>query len=243
MDEKRLKKAFSKVRKDMDSLKKEIIYLKKNNLNSNLENFENKLSEFAEMINEKISLEISSIKLELTNEILNLNSKIDEIKLNKKKSNGDLKIKELDKKVENSLIEFSEMIDEKLRIEMNSLRGEISGEIAKLYDKVFNEIITFKEDIEKLKSDSNKKLKVEKKEISNKSSKVKDNKKTKKEIISNDNDLNLETNEETLYESNSMKRNKGSKESKIKKIAKWLFVDENEEIENIKEEVKNNKYE
>ena len=54
-----------------------------------------------------------------------------------------------DQKIENTFNEFSEIMNEKIQIEMNSLRLEFTEEIAKLYDKCFNEILSLKAQLDK----------------------------------------------------------------------------------------------
>lgn len=59
-----------------------------------------------------------------------------------------------DQKIENTFNEFSEIMNEKMQIEMNSLRLEFTEEIAKLYDKCFNEILNLKAQLDKQESSS-----------------------------------------------------------------------------------------
>ena len=158
--------------------------------------------QFEELISEKISMELGNLDLKETQDNINLK---EEIKLVREEI-SELASKGLGQNVEDAFTEFNELINEKIQIELNSLRLEVTEEIAKLYDKCFSEILELKGELNKINKKSKSKMSIPKPPKS------------------------------------LQKKSKPKKEGKIKKVAKWLFVDEEEdEISSIKKEVKKNK--
>lgn len=241
MNDKKLREAFLKVKKDMDNLNLKLSKLEKQNSNTISNNVSNKdksknkkieqeFEEFAQMMDEKVSMEIAGIKLEFESQIARLSSELTAQQSEEKRL--DLKSKqcdEIENKVENSLGEFSEILNDRVTLEINSLKSEFTEEVAKLYDKFFNEIVEFKSELNNIKKNFKPEEKKKEKKGENKK-KIKSKVNVKEEEKKED---------KSLYES-EFKEENGKKESKLKKVAKWLFVDEDEEneIDSIKDEVK-----
>ena len=219
----------------------------KSSVNLDNEELDEKFEEFAEMINERVSLEISNLKLELETDFARLMADVDKFKLEILDVGASSKNKnEKNDNLNQNLEEFAEMINEKVTLEVNSLKMEFTEEISKVYDRCFNEILEFKSELQKLQERKDEKLEKKSKKKSNNiekisKSKPKYNSKKKEKIISED--LNVPTGIEqvSLYESPIQENEK--KPNKLKKIAKWLFVDEEEEndLNDIKGEVKKDK--
>ena len=58
--------------------------------------------------------------------------------------------------VQATLNDFSELVNEKVDLELSSIRAEMTQEIAKLYDKSYEEITALKKEIDSLKKKSKK---------------------------------------------------------------------------------------
>jgi hypothetical protein len=232
---KKIKEELKENRKVIEELKQKLdSFHNDGNSNLDMNKINEKLEEIVQMLDEKLELEISNLKLEFTTNLARLEQKVYELSSNdsvESQSN-------IEEKVKNTLTEFSEIVDEKIQAEVASLKLEYTNEIAKIYDTVFNEFMEFKKEIEGLKSN---KKSVKSKEIKSESKK-KDTKKLKKtsdkKKKEKKSEKKEEVKEELLYESQFEPK---EKESKLKKIAKWLFVDEEEEFEDIKDQIKNNK--
>lgn len=91
-----------------------------------------KLNELHEIITEKISLENAQGRLEMQSELARMASEISEIKKKSKKTIETEKVQE-------SVNEIGEMLNEKINLELNALRLEFTEEMAKLYDKIYTE--------------------------------------------------------------------------------------------------------
>ena len=232
MNERKLKNAFAKVREDMYNLYSELEEIKanlgiesKNLKEKNKEVIKNKViskkdlekefNEFGTLVNEKMAMEIAGVKLEYQTDIARLATELDIIKKERNK------IENLNEKSNSvNLNEYMDEIDKvkkEFNDKINKFKFEMTEEISKIYDKFFTEIVeikqnSIKEERKKTKSIIKQKKKIEKKD----------------EVLDE---------EKPLYESELTNKKSG----KMKKIAKWLFVDEDEEIENIKKEVKKKK--
>lgn len=212
-------KNFKKLKEEFNKLKEKVIFIDKKPENNYLDikTIDRKFNDFEDMLNKKLDIEISSLKINLNSKLEELNQNIFNIK--KEPLNKILDIENIDKKIQNTFNQFSEIIDEKISIEINALKLEFTEEIGKLYDKFFSEIVEFKNELNKI----NEKTLID--EISKKE--IKQEKKDEKKIESKKNTKNFEEIEK-----------KPKKEGKIKKIAKWLFIDEEEDFEELKDEVK-----
>lgn len=240
MRESKIKEAFKKVKEDMFVLSKQMDDLKqktktasskKDNFDSkkfdnfvkNVENELNALNLFTREFDDKLK----HLSLQL-NQVTNEQKKIEEKSLQNQSStqNNKIDIELIDERFE----ELSEILNEKISLETASIKLEFTEEIAKIYDKVFNEILDLKNDMNKIEKKSNKKESKKeedvKKEVTKKSTKKESKKEEQKKIKKE------EKIDEELYPTRD--------EGKLKKIAKWLFVDEEEEDEmnNIKDQIK-----
>lgn len=183
-----------------------------------MEMIDSRFNNFQEMVLGKLDLEISSLKFELNSNLEKLNDDILSIK--KELTTKGAPSADIDQKVQNTFTNFSEIIDEKMNLEVNSLKIEFTEEIAKLYDRFFSEIVDFKNELNKIQ---NKPL------IAQKQTKEVETKKSKK--VENKVESKIEKKNEDLEE-------KPKKEGKLKKVAKWLFVDEEEDFEDLKNQIK-----
>lgn len=195
MDEKKLKLAFQRVKKDMSLLSRQLEDLRKGksvNIPTTIDT--KKVDKNTEKI-ELLKVEIQDLKKKfLDNQNTTQNNHLDI------------------ETMEDRFHEVSELLQEKMTMEINSLRLEFTEEIAKVYDTCFKEIIELKGEINKATKSTKTSSTETKKSFTKSSSKLEETpKKTKKE--------------------------------KLKKIAKWLFVDEDEEdeMEDIKKSVKKQK--
>ncbi len=217
MDEQKLKKAFSSIKFDVQKLESAIERLeRKTNSSSKKDKEIDQILSILESLKSESyenTKRIEALNLgekTLTNSENNLVKEIDDLK--KKLNSIENKPQPISSSsssnpnIEEVLNEFSELVNEKMTIEINSLRLEFTEEIAKLYDKCFNEIVELKAQLNKKEKEIKKEPKVSKEKVS-------------KSLPSD----SIET----------------KKESKLKKISKFLFVDEDEdEINSIKDEVK-----
>lgn len=223
MNEEKLRKAFAAIKVDMDKTKSQLEKIEKN-----VHKKPQKDKEIDQILSILQSLKAETYentkRVEALNTVVNPNTSKQESKSYQKDIDMlSKRIKELEvkpplfpqknepvlpvneQKIENTFNEFSEIMNEKMQIEMNSLRLEFTEEIAKLYDKCFNEIISLKADMEK---DRRK----EKKSSSPRSISAKSKPSTQEEVK--------------------------QKESKLKKISKFLFVDEDEDdLKSVKKQV------
>lgn len=223
MDSQKAKKAFAAVKSDMQDITYKIERLERSMRKKpqkdkeidqilsalqslKAETFENTTR--IEALNTVVSGDTSSQEtISYQRDIEDLRSKVKEIEAKQvpvvSKTTSKQSVSQ-DQKIENTFNEFSEIMNEKIQIEMNSLRLEFTEEIAKLYDKCFNEILSLKAQLDKQET---------KQTASARSPKAK-----KKD--------------EAVVEE------KAKKESKMKKISKFLFVDEDEdELKSIKNQV------
>jgi len=163
-------------KKNVIDLEKEIIIIKKKlskdinstaNTQLDIQVLDEKLNELHNIITEKIALENAENKLEMQTELAKLSTEFNKLNKNTKKSFET-------EKIQNNLNEIAEMLNEKMTIEINTLRLEFTQEMAKLYDRFYNEIISVKQENTTLKN-----------EIKTNSSKINktitDTKKSKKE--------------------------------------------------------------
>lgn len=219
MDEVKLKKAFLKIKTQMNQLESKIDKLDsiKNSYFELYDGVENNYQLILDIQKkEQASISFDSIQ----NELEDLKKEQEELKILFEKSLEtflDSPKKNLVSKEEVS--EISELFQESLNEQTNSLKLDLTNEISKVYDTFYNEILDLKKEINKsnsniVKTSSNKKTKLNKNNsLSHKSDKV---------------------NEKENYNEKS--------ESKVKKAIKWLFVDEEEEdLDSIKNQVNTNK--
>lgn len=219
MDEVKLKKAFLKIKTQMNQLESKIDKLDsiKNSYFELYDGVENNYQLILDIQKkEQASISFDSIQ----NELEDLKKEQEELKILFEKSLEtflDSPKKNLVSKEEVS--EISELFQESLNEQTNSLKLDLTNEISKVYDTFYNEILDLKKELNKsnsniVKTSSNKKTKLNKNNsLSHKSDKV---------------------NEKENYNEKS--------ESKVKKAIKWLFVDEEEEdLDSIKNQVNTNK--
>lgn len=227
MDEKKLRSAFAKIKSDMNALSVEIkaLNLKVDKVNKSpsdtetdskkqIENIEadfRMINELVKNFNEKFKdttelVEKFSDQLEVYHEELLI------IKKSLKENNNVT----FDENVLNrNFSSFQELVNEKIDLEISSLRLEFTEEIAKMYDRFYGEIEKVK------KEDKNIGAKVEAKEetIVQKTTKSAPEKKKKIETV-------------------EVEEDKKKEEGKFKKAVKWLFVDEDEdEMDQVRSEV------
>lgn len=229
MEERKLRIAFAKVKKDINSLRNEITDVSKLCLIQ-----DNKTSEkgidrirFENFVNnvEKEFKEILLYTKELDDKLSNVSDSVKQNAKNPKLSKDSKDFEYVDRK----LSEFGEILNEKIEIEMSAIKLEFTEEIAKLYDRIFTELIELKDEINKTKKGDSSGIKKDKAKeepvVEQKS------KKTQKEVTKN-----------IISEDNSFVSDEGKKEGKFKKMMNWLFVDEEEsDLEDVKSEVKSKK--
>lgn len=223
----RFKNSDEEINKFSKKLKKyhnELLEVKKNlstntnettNAELDLRVLNERFSEFEELINEKMSLENASLKLELEDEIATISDRVE----SKQTQSGE---GVSENALEIHMREFNELINEKITLEINSMRLEFTEEIGKLYDRFYNEIIDIKTEMGIRPQTSARSPKPTKKNTITKKPL------SKKTIAKEEEKTTIDT---------TQSKNK-EKPSKIKKAIKWLFVDEDEEIDSIRSEVK-----
>ncbi len=230
MRDDRLKEAFKKVKEDMMLLTKEIEGVKSETRGVKRETSDFDKKKFDNFV-KNVENELNSMNLY----IREFDDKLKHLSLQVGKTLEEQKIMQNDKtskidmnSIDERFQELSEILGEKISLETASIRMEFTEEIAKIYDKVFNEILDLKKDLSKIEKkndikDLKTENKVSKKEIVKEEPKVSKKSATKSE--------KKNENVDELYPER--------KEGKIKKIAKWLFVDEEEEeMDDIKEQIK-----
>lgn len=229
MDSQKAKKAFAAVKSDMQNINYKIERLERSMRKKpqkdkeidqilsalqslKAETFENTTR--IEALNTVVSGDTSSQEtISYQKDIEDLRSKVKEIEAKQvpvvSKTTSKQSVSQ-DQKIENTFNEFSEIMNEKIQIEMNSLRLEFTEEIAKLYDKCFNEILSLKAQLDKQE--------------------------TKQKQTASARSPKAKKKDESVVEE------KAKKESKMKKISKFLFVDEDEdELKSIKNQVEDKK--
>jgi hypothetical protein len=168
MNDQKLKKAFSLVKQDISHLQKRI------------EHIEAKLSKISDLQFDDSVLFQHLQELKVQSE--EQSKRIDSLLLqdgsisNTVAVHDDTKIKELEEKISNlaiqkgvsevALQEVSELLSEKIQLEINSLKMEFTSEMAKLYDSCFNEILELKSQIDKQSTTNSSKKKTKNEENS-----------------------------------------------------------------------------
>ncbi len=240
MDERNLKIAFAKVKRDILSIKNQIEDLKISN---------NKTYNFVE--SKKFDNFISNIETELNNINLFLKEVDDKSShsLDLSSTHSDImqRLEDSYKSIDPKISEISEMLSEKISFEISSLKLDFTTEIAKLYDKFFAELIDMKKNIRQ----------IEKREIDyvkpiQESIKEPIKKETKKNKIQiqEEEDIHIKAQNFSQTEAKETKTSK-KKGNRLKNVLNWLFIDEEEQEESldssqlktIKEDIKNNKKE
>ena len=138
MDERKLRIAFAKVKKEILELKSDIEDIEKTKTKPVTSSFDKqKFDSFVK----NVENELNSLTL-ITKE---LEDKI-EHKFNKlpKKDDSVVRLENNLQNLDAKVSDFSELVQEKINIEISSLRVEMTEEIAKIYDRVFLEIIDLK---------------------------------------------------------------------------------------------------
>lgn len=141
---KKLAENLQKYHFEITNVKKKL--LKESNITANAELdikiLDEKLNELHEIMNEKITLENAQGRLEVQSELARMASEINDVRKKNKKSVDTDEIKE-------SINEIAEMLNEKLNLELNSLRLEFTEELAKLYDRIPSKSVDSKEEPKK----------------------------------------------------------------------------------------------
>ncbi len=141
---KKLAENLQKYHFEITNVKKKLS--KESNITANAELdikiLDEKLNELHEIMNEKITLENAQGRLEVQSELARMASEINDVRKKNKKSVDTDEIKE-------SINEIAEMLNEKLNLELNSLRLEFTEELAKLYDKIPSKSVESKEEPKK----------------------------------------------------------------------------------------------
>lgn len=145
----KLKNAFILIKKDILSLTNEIKNLKKNNQLSD---------EVKKQIKKIESFNLDRFTLDMKKELKSIEDLIDEFNSNYKDNKKELEI--LKQKIEinspkltqDALNELAEIINEKMTLEITSLKLEFTEEIARVYDKCSIEISNLKNQNKKLKN-------------------------------------------------------------------------------------------
>ncbi len=226
MDEKKIKNAFKKVKKDTDYLLKEITSLKielaREEMGKKDVSGSKKIDNFIKNVEDefkKLNLSLKELedKIKHNENTLKATSKnIEKLNNLHDKNYQDIEQNYLSvSSIEERFAEFTELINEKVDLEIGSLKLELTEEIARIYDKFYLKELEFEKAAKKTKAKSA------------------TSSKTKK-IISKEGPENIKT----------ISSEEPKKEGKVKKVLKWLFVDEEEddsEINDVKKEVKNKK--
>lgn len=224
MDERNLRIAFAKIKKDILELKEGVADLSKS-------------KPTVKGSSEFNSAKFDNFVLNVENELKSLNLYVREVedrvsniskKENAKDVSSESRSNDKVEVLESKLSDLSEMISEKIDIEINALRLEFTEEIAKIYDRVFSEVIDLKHEMNKGK----------KKEVGSVKKSVKKNESKNDESLSEN-----VVDEEEFYKSVTGKGGvKNKKDGKLKKVMNWLFVEEEEkELDDIKSQIKNKK--
>ncbi len=271
MRDTKIRDAFGRIKQDMGFLKKEIENLKKanelsadikkqiNNLKSfdlekfviNMENEFKSINELLKTFNSNFQNNHQLIS-ELSKELEKYNLEVKEMKSKVSSTQNRSENTHLDlEMLEEKFAEFQELINEKVSMEISSVKLEKDEKLAEMdaklnkflknnsiepeviyeLNEVLNEKISletsslrmeFSEEIAKLYDRLGEK-KIEKKPVK-KTTLKKENKEYEVEEIAEEDEKAAKKNE-----------------SKIKKVAKWLFVDDEEEFDSIKDEVKKGK--
>ncbi len=170
---------------------------------------EKEFGEIVELLQEKIDMELASFKMEISQNLASF-----EQAHSAKESPQNNSVEEQDQKIQRSFEEFSELLDEKVSMELNGLRMEMTEEIGKLYDTCFNEIVELKKELQSYK---------------------------KATTNSSQNTKKATSASKTTSQSSSTKKKstpKKQKSSHLKKVANWFLEDDEEEdLKDIKKEV------
>lgn len=159
------------------------------------------IGELSELLQEKLDMELSGIKLQFQQDISDVYQRLGNHNNNDQSVTHD--------SIQRTLDDFSEMINEKMSMELNGLRLEMTQEIGNLYDKCFTEIVDLKQELKEVK----------KKQFQPKSLSTSKPKTTK--------------------QSNKKKNpSKKQNSSRLKKVANWFLEDEEQDLKSIKKEVK-----
>jgi hypothetical protein len=226
MRDNKIKEAFKKVKEDMMLLTKEIDTIRTNTKDVKVKSSDFDKKKFDNFV-KNVENELNSMNLyirEFDDKLKHLSLQVGKSIEEQKNESPKIDINAIDMRFE----ELSEILNEKISLETASIKLEFTEEIAKIYDKVFNEILDLKNDLSKV-------------EKNNKKKEVKEEKQTsKKEIVKEKPKVEskpIKKKEKTIEDTDELYPER--KEGKIKKIAKWLFVDEEEEeMDNIKEQIK-----
>lgn len=258
MDGNKLKSAFNKVKSDIGGLSQDIATLqmqvasitrdsnsqvpetivldgsdenlaKKSDVESLVNNLEKELK--------NVKNSIRDLNFQFLENVKVTNAHTREIsKCNDTVSGLDLKVVSSDSKSKSSLSDiamlndkfgdFQELINEKLTLEMNQIRLEFMEEIARVFDIVSKGV---NNDDNKVKKDNSKKV----------SDDVSDDDLFEEKAL-DDKELDEISESRTLNYDESNEDPSDKKPGKFKRAVKWLFVDEEEDIDNIKDEVKSN---
>ncbi|MDA3856068.1 MAG: hypothetical protein PF569_07440 [Candidatus Woesearchaeota archaeon] len=184
-DDKRLKEAFRKIKQDMFVLSKQIDEIKGSKVSTKTEiktDFDKK--KFENFVN-NVEKELGDLNLylkEFDDRIKHISKKIEisdkereDIKnkslLNQSSSQSNKSDIEL---FDERFGEFSEILNEKVTLEISSLRLEFTEEVANLYDKFFNEILDLKHEITKKQKKEEKSSKKAEKETEIKKETIKE---------------------------------------------------------------------
>ena len=218
MDDRKLRIAFAKVKKDILELKEEF---RDSNVAPNVANTTNlRYDNFIRNVENELKA-LTLFTKELEDRIEHNKELMKGSKVSNVSSGKDLK--DDFEQLEGRFADFSEIINEKIDIELNALRLEFTEEIAKVYDRVFTEILDLKGELDKNDKPTKKTSKKVVKKIP-----------TKKVVE------NKEEPEEELYQSIS-ESTENKRPGKLKKVMNWLFVDEEENMDDIKSQIKNTK--
>lgn len=218
-----IKAAFLKVKQDMTSLNKRISSIEEGSttkvpsVKELQESISTTFEEVEELLQEKQEIQFSSFKLEVEEKLLALKEETPQSS-------------QVQQEIQREISELSELLQEKISMEVSSLRLEITEEIAKIYDRCFDELLSLKGEINTLKQASKLPQEPQTKFKKTKTTKKSPTKKEETKSVSPKVE-EVVLNEQTLEDE--------KKEGKLKRLAKWLFVDEvEEEIKDIKSEVK-----
>lgn len=232
MDNNKLKKAFKNVKTDIGKLSEEVTSLKIEIARGELSKTASQTSVSNGFEKKRLDNLVKNVENEFKKLNLNIKELDDKISMNNKKdgqiefSQSKLKkqiernISNIEKNylnvssVEERFAEFSELINEKISLETASMRLEFTDEIAKIYDKLYAQPET--------KSAPPKK------------------KKTNKVTKSKKQETPVRVQNENKIENVVLEPETSKKDGKVKRVLKWLFVDEEDdyEVNDIKAEVK-----
>lgn len=205
------------------TLKSEIDFIKKKTNDvmeesiRNIKQIDDKFNDFTVLITEKINLEVADLRLNVAEN------------LSQSSSSKDLR---------DIKYEIIQSLDEKIQIQVNEIRNDFTSEIAKIYDKVFNELLDLKTQIDRISS-SKEFSRVKKQDKDKGADKESSSPPLPPKIDKKQSEKEVQQNQEKdLVDDLDSKK----KESKLKRFTKWLFIDEEDdnrqEIDDIKSDVK-----